>query len=173
MVPVTVIGSAVVASCLLPFEPVCANASGAISAKARVTIIFFIMPPSWMLMVRLVRQISETCRSMFSLPRADGNSNTRLPRASRFTKKIVGTRHCDFTTADRRQHIADQIKAATRLANETHVKPQSGHGNHRRTIEPAGPLSQRRWDGRPARRPRGSMRLNQAIFDVLLVMRHT
>ena len=43
IVPVTVIRSAVVASCLLPFEPVCANASGAISAKARVTIILFII----------------------------------------------------------------------------------------------------------------------------------
>ena len=39
IVPVTVTGSVVAASCLLPFEPVCANASGAISAKARVKII--------------------------------------------------------------------------------------------------------------------------------------
>jgi hypothetical protein len=29
----------------------------------------------------------------------------------------------------------------TRLANQTHVKPQSGHGKHRRTIEPAGRLT--------------------------------
>jgi hypothetical protein len=31
--------------------------------------------------------------------------------------------------------------SATRLANETDVKPQSGHGKHRRTIEPAGRLT--------------------------------
>src|SRR6266853_4198140 len=41
IVPVTVIGSAVVGPCRVPFELVCANASGATSAQARVTIVFF------------------------------------------------------------------------------------------------------------------------------------
>src|SRR5262249_54470575 len=53
VVPVTVIGSTVAAPCPLPFELVCANATGTMSAKARVTIILFIMPPSWVLMVML------------------------------------------------------------------------------------------------------------------------
>jgi hypothetical protein len=47
--------------------------------------------------------------------------------------------------------------STTRLGNEAHVKPQSGHGNHRRTIEPAGPLSQQCGDGRPDRKPRVNM----------------
>jgi len=42
-VPVTVIGSVVV--CLLCFEFVCPNASGATSEQTRATIIFFMMPP--------------------------------------------------------------------------------------------------------------------------------
>jgi len=45
IVPVTVIGSAVVDPWRLPFELVCANASGAISRQTRVTIVFFMMPP--------------------------------------------------------------------------------------------------------------------------------
>src|SRR6476469_2629288 len=44
IVPVTVIGSVVVA-CLLCVELVWANASGAISITTRVTIVLFMMPP--------------------------------------------------------------------------------------------------------------------------------
>src|SRR5438093_12477996 len=45
IVPVTVIGSAVVVTCLLCVELVCANASGASSVQTTVIIVFFMMPP--------------------------------------------------------------------------------------------------------------------------------
>src|SRR6266567_8492640 len=46
--------SAVVVPCRVPFELVCANASGAISAQARVTIVFFIINASVLMLIHVL-----------------------------------------------------------------------------------------------------------------------
>jgi hypothetical protein len=89
---------------------------------------------------------------------------------SRETRVITAI--SESKNADREGRYARGRLPTMPLTNETHVKPQSGHGNHSGTIEPAGKASQRRRHGRPAGRQCGSMRLNQAIFDILLVTCH-